>query len=372
MGLSGQMTGRQHDVEPGGSPLSREPTAMFDASEDLLPKDAPTDAPELQICLRQVLAGRSVRVVGHEQLKNDVHRLRVDVEGTERSLVVKWSDPVIARRSLLVARRWLPAVGLQDHGPPLLAVVAEPTCRGAWHVYDDLAGRPLSTERPVASEVEAAIDAIARVHTAFAEHPLLRECRLWGGDRGIPFYSANLRDAIIALRSLDLDRYGAEAIAVRDALLQRMDDLGKQESERAQVLAASGGPETLLHGDLWPTNAVLLPNEHAVRVRLIDWDEAAVGPIGFDLSTFLLRFDSSHRPWILDIYRRAVDRLAGWELPHEGALYPIFETAAYARLASELVWSVAAAVDGESGWLLERLAEIVEWLDAVEPVLPTR
>ena len=107
------------------------------------------------------------------------------------------------------------------------------------------------------------------------------------------------------------------------------------------------------------------------HVRLIDWDEAAVGPSGFDLSTFLLRFDQSRRPAILDSYRNAVDRLAGWELPADEDLNAIFETAAHARIASLLVWSVAAA--DEEGphcdWLLERLNAIVEWIDEVPPVL---
>jgi thiamine kinase-like enzyme len=106
-------------------------------------------------------------------------------------------------------------------------------------------------------------------------------------------------------------------------------------------------------------------------VRLIDWDEAAAGPIGFDLSTFLGRFDPSHRLWILDAYRQAVDRLAGWSLPGERELNLIFETAAYARLASLLVWSVGDS-NGTSDWLIERLGEIVEWLDEVSPVLPPR
>jgi len=50
----------------------------------------------------------------------------------------------------------------------------------------------------------------------------------------------------------------------------------------------------------------------------------------------------------------------------------IFSTAAYARLASLLVWSVAAAADGEADWLGQRLADLVEWFDEVEPVLPAR
>ena len=51
------------------------------------------------------------------------------------------------------------------------------------------------------------------------------------------------------------------------------------------------------------------------------------------------------------MYRRAVARLAGWELPGERDLNLIFAIAACARLASLLVWSVAAAGDGEADWL---------------------
>jgi thiamine kinase-like enzyme len=332
-------------------------------------RDVAHAAAGLGACLQEALAGQSIQLVGHERLKENVHRARVDVDGAERSVIVKWSDPVVARRCGLVARRWLPAVGLEELGAPLLAVVAQPDGEGTWQVYEDLRGRPLRTTRPVAEEVDAVVDAIARVHTSFADHPLLPECRLGGGDRGIHFYSANLRDAVVALRSLHLD--GGGAIAVRAALLDRIDDLQKQESDRAQAFAAAG-PDTLLHGDLWPTNAVVLVDGEGVRVRLVDWDEVGVGPIGYDLSTLLLRFDLSHRRAILDAYGEAVGRLAGWALPPEQDLCVIFETAAQARLASLLVWSVAAAAEGESDWLPERLASIVEWLDAVHPVLPAR
>jgi hypothetical protein len=326
----------------------------------------------LETCLDEAFAGQSVRLLDHERLKANVHRLRVELDGTERSLVVKWSDPVVARRCWLVARRWLPAVGLEDHGPALLGVAAKRDGEGTWQIYDDLPGQPLSTRRPAAGHVEAAIEAIARVHTAFAEHAMIPEFRLWGGDRGIHFYSANLRDAVVALRSVELDRGGEGARTARDALLEWISDLKQQEPERAEAMAAAGGPETLVHGDLWPTNVIILPDGEAVRARLIDWDEAAAGPIGFDLSTFLLRFDPPHRGWILGAYRRAVDRLAGWDLPDDHDLNLIFETAAYARLVSLLVWSVAAAADGESDWLPARLVEMVEWLNAVSPVFPAR
>jgi aminoglycoside phosphotransferase (APT) family kinase protein len=300
------------------------------------------------------------RLVASERLKENVHRLRLEVGGAPRSLVVKRTDPATARRCRLVAERWLPAVGLGDLCGPLLGAAATRDGEGVWLLHEYVPGRPLATDPPVRAEVEAAIEAIARVHVAFAGHPLLPECRALGGDRGMNFYSAGLRDARIALRT----------VTAPDALMERLSRLERQEPERAAALAAAGGPETLVHGDLWPTNAIVRTDGEAVGVRFVDWDEAAVGPAGFDLSTLLLRFDVSHRPWMLDAYRRAVGRLAGWDLPSDRDLNVVFETVAQARLLSLLVWSIAAAAESDPGWLPERLESIVEWLDEVEPVLP--
>jgi Ser/Thr protein kinase RdoA (MazF antagonist) len=226
--------------------------------------------------------------------------------------------------------------------------------------------------RPDRAEIEALMDAIARVHTALSEHRLLAECRLAGGDRGIEFYAANVRDAQRVLRMVDGRRHGGASALLRDGLLDKMQDLEEQQPARAQALSAAGGAETLLHGDLWTTNALVLRRENRLRVRLVDWDEAAVGPIAFDLSTLLLRFAPPDRRWILDAYRDAADRLAGWALPPDDVLNPVLETAAMARVVSLLVWSVAAALDDDSGWLPVRLADLVCWLDEVSPVLPPR
>ena len=328
-------------------------------------------APEaLRSCLLEALGGESIRVLSQESLKTDVHRVRVDVDGRERSLVVKRSDSAAARRNWLVSRRWLPAAGLVELGPPVLALHAESGGEATWLVCEDAGGHTLSTDPVTAGDVEAAIDALARIHTAFADHPLLAECRLWGGDRGIHFYSTNLRDAVIALRSLDLDGCGAEALHSREALLTRLHELQGQEADRAHAITAVGAPETLLHGDLWPSNAIVVENGAGVGVRLVDWDEAAAGPAWFDMSTLLLRFDPSQRRWVLNLYEKAVDRIAGWRSPPEPELNLAMETAAYSRLASLLVWSVAAAGESRPEWLFERLAAMPEWLDAVEPVLP--
>ena len=323
----------------------------------------------LRACLRDALDVSSIELLGHEQLKDGVHRVEADGDGTIRSLILKWSDAAVARRCALVTQRWLRAAGLEDLGPRLVAVVTQPDGERAWHVYEELPGRPLSTAPPVKAEVEAVMNAIARVHTTFADHPMLPECRLWGGDRGRHFYSSNLRDAVVALRSLDPET--DRELAAREALLERIGELRRREPERALAYAA-GGPDTLLHGDLWPTNTLVREEGHSIGARLIDWDEASVGPALFDVSTLVLRFDPSYRTELIDSYRHAVARLGGPELPRGGELMQILEATAQARLASLLVWSIAAASKGDSGWLPERLEGIVEWLDAVTPVLPAR
>src|SRR5213078_1507398 len=102
------------------------------------------------------------------------------------------------------------------------------------------------------------------------------------------------------------------------------------------ALAELGGPETLLHGDLWAINVFVLPTATGLQARLIDWDHAAVGPIIYDLSTFLLRFPANERPWILDSYRAAIAP-AGWQLPGATDLNLMFETAELARFANRII-----------------------------------
>jgi|GEM_PF-1046165 aminoglycoside phosphotransferase (APT) family kinase protein len=361
---AGQPDGEQRTVDA--------PTAgVILLPRELVAEDPRGEAPELETRLREVLGGRFVCRTATETLKRGVHRLRFEVDGAERVLVIKRSSAEGARRSRLVAQRWLPAAGLEQYGPPLLDVAAEIGGEVAWQLLDSVAGRPPARERPVRAEIAATIEAIARVHTAFAGHLLLPECRLWGGDRGAHFYSTSVRDAKAALVAVRIERRDRAGRIARDALLERMGRLEEESSVRGAGLEASGGPETLLHGDLWTTNVIVVPLDEGVRARLIDWDETAAGPALFDVSTLLLRFRPAERPWILEIYRETVRRLAGWELPEDAALNDVFATAAYARLASLLLWTVTS-VQGAPGWLSERLADVVTWLDEVEPVLAPR
>src|SRR5204863_3591425 len=157
----------------------------------------------------------------------------------------------IAQCCELVERRWLPAVGMREHGPALLGSVAEPSGNCAWHVYDDLGHCELDTNQLNREHISAAIELIAQLHTRCACHPLLGEVRLHGGDLGIHFYEANVRDAIYALEALNTSPPHA---ALRDRLLERLYQLREHLPRRAHALRQWGGPETLLHGDLWATN----------------------------------------------------------------------------------------------------------------------
>jgi hypothetical protein len=300
-----------------------------------------------------------------------VYRLCLALNDNVRSLVVKRLEPSIAWRNHLVVTRWLPAIGLGANGPTLLGTAAERNGRCVWHVYEDLGDWALDASKADPERVQVAVDLIAQVHTRFARHPLLPECRMHGGDVGIYFYSSNVRHAIYGLEALrpPAVELSPERMALRDRLLQRMYALLDEQTSRAQALADLGGPETLLHGDLWTTNTFVVPTAHGPQARLIDWDHVGVGPASYDLSTFLYRFSPHDRWWILDCYRQAVER-AGWRLPSAQALNLLFDTAECARYAGRAVWPAVALLHDRADWGFAELAEVEQWFEALEPVLP--
>jgi thiamine kinase-like enzyme len=154
---------------------------------------------------------------------------------------------------------------------------------------------------------------------------------------------------------------------LRDRLLTRMERLYDQRHDRTILLDAYGGSDTLLHGDLWTTNTLLVERPAGVEARLIDWDHAGVGPATYDLSTFLYRFSPEARPWVLEQYREAVSRW-GRTLPADRTLNLLLETAEYARYACCLSEAARAASRGER-WGFDEMAEIETWFDRLGPVL---
>ena len=342
---------------------------------NLVPGTAEPGWRELCDALADVLDGSSAdgRPIELDRLKSRVYRLRAGENGTTRSLVVKRYDPWLARRNELVLRRWLPALDLSDRAPRLLATAVERGGAWVWHVYEDLAGEPLDPRDPDLMQVEAVVDVIAALHTRAADHAVVPQCRHFCGSLGAGFFAANVRDAIAVLEALAPPRIEPTPAQgeLRGRLLDRLYRLRGEIRARTALLEAWGGPDTLLHGDLWTTNALVHSDRaRGTRVaRLIDWDHAAVGPVTYDLSTFLYRFPKSQRSGILELYARALGR-AGWRLPSVRELNAMFETAEYARYASRIIWPAVALLEERAAWGFDQLAEVERWFDALELVLP--
>lgn len=334
-------------------------------------ESARTDRIERHELVRAAVAAAPGVAVGEQRLKSGVYRLGCETPRGERSFVAKRLDPEIGRRNELVARRWLPAVGLAHLGPPLLAVAAEPDGSSVWHLFEDLGEGGLDAHAPDLEDLRLAVAAVAQVHMRFAGHALLAECRMWGGDLGGPFFSGSVQDAIRALEALRARRRGpgAQRLALCARLHSRLAGLRDEASERTATLSRAGGQTTLLHGDLWPMNVMIASSDGRRLARLIDWDHAGVGPVAYDMSTFLARLSPGCREPALQMYAGEV-ATAGWRLPSVPELNQAFETAELGRIANRVIWPALAAWEHDADWAYDGLAEVERWFEALTPVLP--
>jgi Phosphotransferase enzyme family len=313
--------------------------------------------------------GGHPRLVGQELLKRSVYRLHFDVLAGPDSVVAKCLSPRRARANELVAQRWLPAVGLDSACPGLRGIVNERSGSVVWHIYEDVGGSGLDQGTPDPDRVGSVVELIAELHTRFAGHAFLPEAREYGvdGDLGIGFFTAQVARSSQALNSIGSLGLTREQADLRERLLDRVERLDAEQDERALLVESSGVPDTLLHGDLWTTNARVVERKQGFQARLIDWDHVGAGPVTYDLSTFLYRFAPEHRPWILGRYRDAAAR-RGWRLPDDSTLNLLFETAEYARYVCCLAGPALAASRAER-WGFEQLAEVERWFTRLEPVL---
>ena len=341
----------------------------FDELRRTLETHGEPPCPELWLTLAEVLGDGAAngRPISIERVKKKVYRVR-DGGDPSRSLVLKrHRDAGDARRARLVRERWLPALGLETSCPLVLGTAADRHGRWVWQLYEDFGVDTLLT-RPDRAHLTAAIDVIAELHTRAAGHPLLCQVRAAGGDYGVHHFWSALGDAERALEALPASRLPGEAGRARDRLRQHLHRL-RHDTRRARVLAEAAEPETLLHGDLLAKNVIVAERRSRWSVTLIDWDHVGVGPVSYDLSTFLTRFPAPEREWIVSRYRDAVRRLDG-HVPDLPALNVLCDTAEQARCA-EYVASLASKIllDGErvapSG-----LVEIEGWFQALQPLLP--
>src|SRR5213594_1832695 len=159
---------------------------MIESLDKVLEGSGQPGLADLRELLQHVLLGQGHegRFIEQPPLQNRaqrVWRLRFEIGGQTRSVVVKRLKPEVARRNELVAQRWLPAIGLGENGTPLLGSVAARCGACVWQVYDDLGSWELDPLKPDRARVQAAVELIARMHLRFADHPLLAEVRLHGG-----------------------------------------------------------------------------------------------------------------------------------------------------------------------------------------------
>jgi thiamine kinase-like enzyme len=346
---------------------------MIEGLEHELDTWAPEGAGELRSALERLVGGPGGRgrLAAAERLpRGRVLRLRIEVDGRARGLVVKRLPPERAHRERAAVERWLPRVGLEAHGPPLLATVVDPGGRSTWFVYEDLGDCTLARHASDPARLRAAIGLAAELHARFSEHPLLGEARSLGTDLGIAFYSASVRDAARSLEALSASGcLEGEQRALCERLLARLSALRAEERERRETLEECGGPETLLHGDLWTINVLVRPAPRGLEVRLIDWERAGVGPVSYDLSAFLLRFAPELRPGILLHYQEGFPGRRHW--PGRAVWNSLFDTAEQARIANAVLWRGLAALEGHLAWALEELAECESAFAALAPVLPS-
>lgn len=339
------------------------------------PASPTADAQLDEIGLRNLLAGAlgasadEIAPVARLQLKRNVERMALEVRGRPLSIIVKSLPPEIARKNRLVRERWLPATGLAEAAPEVLGILTRPDPTRVWLVCADVGAHTLRTTDRAPERVAAAVALIARLHRSFADHALLGEVRLWGGDLGMAFHAGNLRDALRAVEALaPLVSGSAARSALRERLLARLRELLRDAPRRAAVMERRGGPETLLHGDLWLENLVEDPRT-ACGMRLIDWDHAGVGPALYDVSTFLFRFAPGERRALWELYRHELGPDA-WDLPEESELNLLCETAEHARFANHLIWPALAALRGDEEMGFGELTAVESWFDDLRPALP--
>jgi hypothetical protein len=323
---------------------------------------------ELGDALERLLAGTTVggEMTGLERLQKGVYRLRVG-GASGRTLVIKRHTLAIAHTDRLVAERWLPAVGLGDGCPRLLAAAAQHDGRWVWHVYEDLRTESLADrwDRP---RLETAIDLIARLHARGVGHPLLPEVRWHGRDHGAGSLIANLHDAIAALEALAPARAPGGFAVAHCRLLERLYWLLDAAPARVRFMEEAGGPETLLHGDLGPKNIFVTTARDRAGGRLIDWDHVGVGTLSYDLSTLLYQSPPGDRSWVLCRYRAALE-CAGHRLPADPELNELFHAAETTRGVSCVIWPAMALLHDGAEWGRSGLVDLDDWFETLRPPL---
>ena len=174
------------------------------------------------------------------------------------------------RRELETYRHILAPAGI---GPRCLAAVAEPTGSRCWLLLEKVPG----VELWQVGEVEVWEDVaswLGRFHARFAAD--LDE----------------LRAANPHLLEHSASSFSSWCERARQALATSTDERGKAllaalERYVEVVDALAELPRTFVHGELYPSNVLVVRNEHPLGVYPVDWEMAATGPGLLDLAALV-------------------------------------------------------------------------------------
>jgi hypothetical protein len=319
-----------------------------------------TEAATTQVALLD-LGSRWTEVDRH-RLGDHVWRVHFGAGSPRRTVIAKLLSPEVSAAIELLARRWLPAVGLAEVGAPLVRVV--PATDGMmWHLYADVGDRHLGSPFDH-DHVRAFTVAVARIHTSFSSHRLLPEIKGRTRDLRASAHGSTLQDVDRALRRPRPT--SSDRAALLDRLSVRFGRFLDEAPHRVTELRDLGGEDTLLHGDLWPKNGLIARSPGGLRARLVDWDRAGVGSVVYDVSTLLARLPSDVRAPVLGWYSASAGPIAR-ALSSRDDLNQLAETCERTRLAEWTYWRLAALDSPAAEWAWGELARVEPWLEI--PVL---
>lgn len=262
------------------------------------------------------------------QSTHPIDRLRVRLtSGEEIPVILKRLSAAPGskggRREVLIYRRLL--AGQRFGAPALYASVHDGTHGCYWLLLEDLGEETL--DGGDLYDWVAVVRRLAEMHATYLgreEELRALDCL---GEHGPDYYHMLARDARRHLRQAAARR----ALIRFDRLMARFD---------SAVAYLVSQPRTLVHGDIFPGNIIL---QRGPRVRLIDWEEAAIGLAAWDLARLLDGWGSD-KPTFIAAY---LAKLAGRALPplDQQEFHVTFAHGAILNVLWHLGWDVEACAD---------------------------
>jgi len=347
---------------PGDASVADLPSAVANALAETSGDEDEALAQSLREHLSERAAVRSFR-----RLKPNVYRVELTAP-TQTSAYVAKLLPTGLAKTISRLPGWLAVVGLPGMAPVPHALARSRDSDSSWQVYECVPGRRVVHGDEAA--VRATVDLVSDLHMRSSSKVDLLAGQLPSISVDLAFDS--IAEAADALACLDPSVRGIDFRAVGHALDSLRTALDGA-ADRSEAHRGADLPVVLLHGDLWPVNAIVTGDRTKPTVRLVDWDKVAVGPASFDLSTILGRFAAKplKRRALLERYQANVRR-AGWSVPPPRELNLLAETWELARLAETLVWPARMVHDAEEWmrlWAMDELNEVARWVVAQEPLL---